>query len=134
VLHEYGIGGRDGTALLVPPDNPAHISHRVAGRGDENRPAIELPIQRLSTVMRKLGHSRITLLKLDVEGAEYSVISDLLELKIDVAQLVLEFHHQLKGYGLRDTEAAISGLNRAGYRVFHVSQTGREYSFLRTPT
>lgn len=133
VLHEYGIGDHDGTARLIPPSNPEHVSHRVAHQGDESRPTVELPIRRLATVLRALGHSHIDLLKLDVEGAEYSVIDEIVEKQIDVAQLVLEFHHQLTGYSLHDTETAISKLDRAGYQVFHVSRTGREYSFLRRP-
>ena len=54
-----------------------------------------IPVATLSTIMREHKHKRISLLKLDVEGSEYSflesMIDDLSCRKVD--QLVLEWHH-----------------------------------------
>jgi hypothetical protein len=68
---------------------------------------------------------------MDIEGAEYDVLSDLLACDVLVRQLLVEFHHGWKDVGLRRTREAIRSLNRAGYRIFHVSSRGGEYSFLR---
>jgi FkbM family methyltransferase len=54
-----------------------------------------LPVKTLSTVMKELGHSRVSLLKLDIEGSEYrfleTMITDGSCLLVD--QLTLEWHH-----------------------------------------
>jgi len=79
--------------------------------------------------MERLGHNHIDVLKMDIEGAEYGVIADLLSCNIRVDQLLVEFHHRWPEVGVQKTKQAIRELNRAGYRIFHISQTGEEYSF-----
>jgi len=130
VLHEWGIASRDGTARFTPPENPEHISHTLLERSRSVREAIEVPVLRLATTLERLGHDRVDILKMDVEGAEYEVIDDLLASRTRVGQLLLEFHHHLEGVPLARTEQSIRGLNAAGYRIFHASPSGREFSFI----
>lgn len=79
--------------------------------------------------MQSLGHDRIDLLKMDIEGAEYSVLRDFLSSGVRVGQLLVEFHHRWPEVGIEKTKKAIRELNQAGYRIFNVSPTGEEYSF-----
>jgi len=131
-LHEWGLGGRDGELSFNPPENPAHISHTLIDRPETAAQSITVPIRRLSTVMSDLGHERLDVLKLDIEGSEYEVISDLIARQIEVEQLLIEFHHQFDSIPLSKTCAAIGQLNSVGYQVFHVSPSGHEVSFIRT--
>jgi FkbM family methyltransferase len=128
VFHDYGIADYDGTCKFFPPQNPSFVSHTIVERGSPS-PAIEVPVHRLSTIMGMLGHRAINLLKMDIEGAEYRVIRDLLASKIRVEQLLIEFHHRWPELGVDKTRAAIRMLNQAGYRIFNVSPSGEEYSF-----
>jgi FkbM family methyltransferase len=128
VFHEYGIASFDGSSRFLPPQNPAHVSHTMLER-DTAWPAIDLPVRRLTTIMESLGHERIDLLKMDIEGAEYGVLSNLLSSDIRVGQLLVEFHHRWPEVGIEKTKKAVQELNRAGYRIFNVSSTGEEYSF-----
>jgi hypothetical protein len=81
--------------------------------------------------MGELGHDKIDLLKMDIEGAEYSVLADLLASHIRVDQLLVEFHHRFPEVGVNKTKGAIKALNAAGYRIFSVSPSGEEFGFLR---
>jgi FkbM family methyltransferase len=128
VFHEYGLADFDGCCTFLPPKDPAHISHTIVQR-DSPWPAIELPVQRLATIMRSLGHDRIDVLKMDIEGAEYDVLGDVLSSGVRVEQLLVEFHHRWPEVGIEKTRKAIQELNCAGYRIFNVSPTGEEYSF-----
>jgi FkbM family methyltransferase len=128
VFHEYGVADFDGNCQFMPPENPAHVSHSVIRKSDSRR-AIQAPVHRLTTIMEKLGHDHIDLLKMDIEGAEYGVVADLLSCNIRIDQLLVEFHHRWPELGVQKTKLAIRELNRAGYRVFHISPTGEEYSF-----
>jgi len=130
VLHAYGVADFDGIAKFVPPVDPGHVSHTLLER-ETPWPAIEVPVHRLTTIMKQLGHQRIDLLKMDIEGAEYAVLSDLLASRIPVNQLLVEFHHRWPGVGPERTKQAIRSLNSAGFRIFHVSASGEEYSFWR---
>jgi FkbM family methyltransferase len=127
-----GMLDHDGTVTFYPPENPDFVSHTIS---PEQYPtsdrAINLPIRRLVSVMTKLGHSQIEVLKMDIEGSEYRVIDDMLRCGIEVGQLLVEFHHRFKGIGVRKTKRAIKALNRRGYRIFAVSKSGEEVSFIR---
>ncbi len=129
VFHPLGVAARDGTARFLPPPNPGHISHSLIERATP-WPAIEVSVHRLTTLLRMLGHERIDLLKMDIEGAEYDVIRDLLDSGISVGQLLVEFHHRWREVEIECTKKTIRELNHAGYRIFHRSPGGDEYSFL----
>jgi hypothetical protein len=81
--------------------------------------------------MREFGHTRLDVLKMDIEGAEYDVITDILATGIEVGQLLIEFHHRFAGVGIERTRQAITALNAAGYRIFFTSESGEEYSLIR---
>jgi FkbM family methyltransferase len=132
VFHAYGVAGFDGNCAFVPPENPAHVSHSIVARAS-SRPAIEVAVHRLGTILKMLGHEQIDLLKMDIEGAEYGVLADMLACGIPVKQLLVEFHHRWPQLGIEKTKEAIRGLNAAGYRIFSVSPSGEEYGFLRLP-
>jgi FkbM family methyltransferase len=129
VFHPYGVAAKDGVYKFNPPTNPYHVSHTIVNR-DSPWPAIELPVYRVSAILQKLGHTKIDLLKMDIEGAEYEVIEDLLDSRITVRQLLVEFHHRWPHVGLDKTKQAIQRLNGAGFEIFSVSPTGEEYGFL----
>ncbi len=128
VFHGYGVADFDGVCKFLPPKDPSHVSHTMLPR-DSPRPAIEVPVYRLSTIMKMLGHTQIDLLKMDIEGAEYGVLADLLACKIRPQQILVEFHHRWPEIGPGKTREAIERLNQAGYRIFNISPSGEEYSF-----
>jgi FkbM family methyltransferase len=128
-FHPYGIADRDGACRFLPPANPAHVSHTTVMRKSAS-PPLELPVKRMRSFLAELQHSRIDLLKMDIEGAEYSVIDDLVGSGIVIRQLLVEFHHRWKEVGLSKTRKAVRKLNAAGYRIFAVSPNGEEYGFL----
>ena len=93
---------------------------------------IEVPAYSLDTITAKLEHDRIDLLKMDIEGAEYEVLDGLIDTQVLPQQLLVEFHHRFVDNGLQRTYAIIDRLRDAGYRIFAISEIGREISFLKT--
>jgi FkbM family methyltransferase len=128
-FHPCGIADRDGVCSFLPPANPAHVSHTMIAR-ESASPPLELPVKRMRSFLAELQHSRLDLLKMDIEGAEYTVIDDLVASGIVVKQLLVEFHHRWKEVGVSKTKQAVRKLNAAGYRIFAVSPNGEEYGFL----
>jgi hypothetical protein len=76
-----------------------------------------LPVKTLKTIMKELGHDRVDILKLDVEGSEYAFLEDAIDTSAldHVQQVTLEWHHFAEDvrYGLGS-----SGSQNAIHTVF----------------
>ena len=134
-LFQYAIADHDGIAKLFPHDNPDFVAHSLIPRKATASQTVEVPLRTLATIMLELGHDHIDLLKMDIEGAEYAVIENLVRERVDIRQLLVEFHHHDRhtdGMSAERTREAVQKLNRAGFKIFHVSPTGEEYSFIKT--
>jgi FkbM family methyltransferase len=128
-LHPYGVAAYDGTARFAPPRKLKFASFSMV-RGGGVGEAVEAPVRRLATLSETLGLPRPDVLKLDIEGAEYPVLGDLLAGELRPAQVLVEFHHRWQEVGARRTREAIGALRRAGYRVAAVSANGLEFTFV----
>ena len=130
-VYPLGLSDHDGVASFAPPRNPRHVSHSmVRAQQRQNADRVEFQVRRLSTLMAQLGHSRLDLLKMDIEGAEYAVIDSLALGGACPRQLLVEFHHHLEGVAVARTERALAQLGQLGYRSFDCQPGGREFSFL----
>jgi len=127
-FHPVGVAAHDGAARFYAPPDPSWVSHSVVPR--EGAAAIEVPVKRLVTLARELGHERLALLKLDVEGAEYEILPDLLASGPPVDQLVIEFHHRFEGVGVARTSHAIARLRAAGFAFVACSRGLEEWCFV----
>ncbi len=91
--------------------------------------AVEVECTDLASLMQKNGHSRIDLLKMDIEGSEYEAIKHLLRRRLPVTQLCVEFHHtNLPGVSRRQTIRTILSLVLRGYRL--IDQSGANHTFI----
>lgn len=129
-FYQYGISDKDGVITFFPPLNPNHVSFSTKAI-EKSQKGIQLPVYCLNSIMDKLGHSKIDLLKIDIEGSEYNVIQDIIKSNLSIKQILVEFHHRLGIYTKEDTRNAINDLRNIGYRIFYISPTGEEYSFIK---
>ena len=127
-VHPWGLAAHDGTATFSLPEHHA-VSFTMTD-GKDAKQVAECAVYRLPTMLEMLQHDRVDLLKMDIEGAEYDVMDDLLANASRIDQLVIEFHHRWKGNS-SPTEQAIDRIEACGLKLFHVSARGLEYSFVR---
>ncbi len=127
VMNPHGVHNIDGTLEFFMPENPQHVSLSYSRK---DTAPMQLPVKRLTTILAERGHQHIDVLKMDIEGSEYAVISELSSKPVPITQLLVEFHHGLHGFSWSDTETALEQLRQMGFILVHVSGTGREYSFL----
>lgn len=129
-FYGFGLADRDGELIFRKPDIPGYFSPSAAfgypGAGER------FPVHQLATIMKKLGHSRIDLLKMDIEGSEYAVIENMCAEAIFPRQLLVEFHHRMAGVGIEKTKASLKRLRQAGYELVSISPRGEEFTMLRT--
>ena len=128
-FYPYGLGNFDGTLSFRKPDVRCYYSPSAVfsypGKGQN------LPVYTLKTIMKNLGHSGIDLLKIDIEGAEYLALENFLSDNIYPKQLLVEFHHRMKGVGIKKTQNMIRLLTENGYEIADVSPRGEEFAFIR---
>lgn len=130
IMHEYGLADFDGDVSFNPPENPDHISHTLLERQATHGRSITVPVRRLRTIMKELGHSQIDILKMDIEGAEYDVIDDLAKSNVRPRQILVEFHHRFPSVGVKRTQDAVEKLRSIGYQLFSVSDSAEEFGFI----
>lgn len=128
---DYGIADHDGTITFHAPANPDHISHTMLDRKLDSE-CIDVQVRELSTILKELGHNKIDILKMDIEGAEYSVIDNLIQNEIEISQILVEFHHRFDQIDISKSQLAIKNLQSSGYKLFDVSSSREEYSFIKS--
>lgn len=134
-FHPWAVTAADGSLTFYPrlrrDGSKSDVMYTMVAEPETAADGIDVPAYSLGSIAGKLGHERIDLLKMDIEGAEYEVLEGLLSSPVLPQQLLVEFHHRFAGLGLERTYALIGRLRDAGYRIFAVSEIGREVSFLR---
>jgi FkbM family methyltransferase len=135
-FHPWAVTGLDGNLILFPRikrDGTKSITmYSLVTADPSSKDKIEVPAFSPSSLLAKLGHDKnnLQIIKIDIEGAEYEVLDDLLKNEINPPQILVEFHHRFAGIGKHRTLETISKLREAGYFLFSISVTGCEYSFI----
>jgi hypothetical protein len=90
----------------------AHGSTFVAGRKT-------YPCRSLEHIFQELNHTEVTVLKMDVEGAEWDVFQDVQWENLRIGQILVEFHDQDAGYTLNSIiRHYLNKLEKAGFFLF----------------
>lgn len=136
-FHPWAVAGEDGTLSLYPRvrknGSLSEMMYTLVPDSASAGNAIHVPAMTVGSIAKKLNHTTIDLLKMDIEGAEYEVIDGILAGELRPRQMLVEFHHRHAGFGPERTEEAVAALRDAGYQIFYVSDNVREVSFLYQP-
>jgi FkbM family methyltransferase len=130
-FHAIGLWSQDRIMRFYAPADPAHVSHSIVNL-QHTTEYFEADCRTLQTVMQTLGHSDLSLLKLDVEGAEYEILASLIDGNIRPAVLCVEFDEGFNplddGYLPRILNM-VSRVKACGYRLTYVD--GWNATFVR---
>ena len=92
VFKPYGLWSEDTSMRFYAPTDPTWVSHSVEKPGgNDSRACFDAPCLRLSTIMKELGHDRIDVLKMNIEGAESAVLDNMMQEGIRPRMLTLTF-------------------------------------------
>ena len=131
-FHPIGLAAFDGQAEFHFPANPEHVSLSMVEQHLEESVPVSCEVRTLKTLLEENGHDRIDLLKIDIEGAEYDVISNVIQNGPLPQYLLAEFHHHFDGISRQQTITSLEQLKRSGYSCFAKDDYGREFSFVNT--
>ncbi len=129
----FGLFNYDGMLTFFMPANSEHVSCSVEEKMDGAMAdtQVQVPVKSFGTIVKELNHTKIDVLKMDIEASEYKVIDDILNSEIEIKQILIEFHHRFANVGINKTKAVIEKLNRNGYLIAGISQSKMEYCFVK---
>lgn len=131
-FYEYGINNETGVVKFYLPINPDFVSGSIIDQKNvttEN--SIDVQMKSFHDIVTDLGHQKIDILKMDIEGAEFNVLKSLFDPNILIDQILIEFHERFLPKGKIKLKNAIKFLQLEGYEIFAISETLEEYSFIR---
>ena len=107
-FYEWGISDQNGTGKFHLPKEEIYVPKNLVGYSDVQEVSgsiiqhegvegeiIDVELKTLKTIMRCLNHETIDLLKMDIEGAEFAVIDEILNSGIVFKELCVEIHNRL---------------------------------------
>lgn len=127
---EYALGVDDGEDVFYLPENENYVSGSLCQHDSLKTQGIKIEKKRLKTIMTELGHKKIDILKIDIEGSEFEVIDNIIEDNIDFSQLCLEIHDRFFDDGLIRLEKMLKKLKGAGYILISMSDNIQELTFI----
>lgn len=102
-------------------------SHNYTGED-----TVEVLTTSLEEVLGATGRDECDILKMDIEGAEYEVLSDLCRSGAirKARQVLIEFHHHCTSHPIEDTLNAVAAIQAGGFTLVHTEN--RNYIFRRS--
>jgi FkbM family methyltransferase len=85
----FGVWSEDAVQRFHAPADPIHVSHSIANL-QQSKEYFDAECRSVPSLMAELGHEKLDLLKLNVEGAEYEVLASLGRLLPRI--LCVQFH------------------------------------------
>jgi FkbM family methyltransferase len=129
----HAVWSADGTLELFAPSNPEHVSYSAMNL-QHTSATIQVTASTVESILRESRVPRLSLLKLDIEGAEYQVLRAMLAANIRPEQLLVEFdqiNQPLTPLFWVELLRALRELRAAGYRL--VRREHANYSFVLLP-
>ena len=116
---DIGLWDVDEKVKFYAPTNPDHVSHSILNL-QKTDAYFEADCKRLSSIMQLYGHAKLDLLKIDIEGAEYRVIESIIDDKLDINIICVEYdevYHPLDNGSIKRIKDSLRGLRNYGYQI-----------------
>jgi FkbM family methyltransferase len=132
-FNDYGINVESGTVEFSLPINQAHVSGSIVTHSElDHQHKIAVKMKSFEDITTGYEHKYIDLLKMDIEGTEYSVMESILTGSARVGQFAIELHERFFDDGTAKTKQFLEVLSDHGYDVFAVSESLEEISLIKS--
>jgi FkbM family methyltransferase len=123
----YALSGRDGEISFSLPRDPRWVSGSEVDLAEDSRDLdrenrITVAGKTLKSMMTELKLERVDLLKIDIEGSEFSALENILADGIPIEEMLIDVHHFLMADGDRLLTHMLNDLERSGFRIFEAEE------------
>lgn len=130
-FYEFGVSNKSGFVDFFLPKKDEYVSGSLVEQENiDLLKKVRIYVKSIKDIMNDLGHKHIDVIKMDIEGSEYDIIVDILNAKISVTQILIEFHDRFYKDGKQKTKQTIKDLYNNGYEIFAISDSFEEISFI----
>lgn len=130
-FYNYGISNKSGSLDFYLPKKNEYVSGSlIAHKNVDSINKVRVRMKSIKDIMNELGHTKIDVLKMDIEGSEYDVIEDILSAHIPISQILIEFHERFYNDGKSMTKRSVHQLSQNRFEIFAVSDSFEEISFI----
>ena len=114
---DVGLWKEEDTLKFYKQKNPDYVSQSVI-KNMFGEDFDTVSVNTIKNIMKLNGHEKIDLLKLDIEGAEVAVLTQMLDNKIYPKYLCIEFDLYLKKKDTNnETQKIVKRLEQVGYKI-----------------
>lgn len=129
----YALAEKDCELEFAIPKNEGWVSGTAAevrndGRDLDMVNKIRVQGRSLRSIMKELGHSKINLLKMDIEGSEFDIMDSCFDGSIEIHQLLLDHHEQMLKNNRRERIRHLDELLKKNYDIFYTNDKGKSLS------
>lgn len=113
-----------GTVKFFKPKEANFVSHSI-NNIDATGNYVEVPAETIQSIMQKLNLTKVDYIKMDIEGAEYEVLENMLADKINFKAIYLEYHYNRNHsvfQDIRNIRQSLDSLAKLGYKVIYCSR------------
>jgi len=130
-FYAYALASEDGTEDFYLPINESNVSGSLIQRSALKEAGISVIKKKLKTIIKELGHEKIDILKMDIEGAEFEVIHDIICDGIEFGQLCIEVHDRFFENGDKRLKDLMKELHGRGYVLASADSKLQEFTFIK---
>lgn len=125
--YPWGLSNEDALKTFYCPSDGVNYSEYFAPWTGNDK--TQMQVYRLSTLMEKIGHDHIDILKMDIEGSEFFALPDILNMGVVFDQLCMETHARIFPDSVDKVRSLKRLLNSHGYLM--VSYSGEDQTYIR---
>ena len=132
-FRNIALWNEDKMVKFFEPSNSKDVSHSINNIQSSNN-FIEVQALCLSSIMKLNKHTYIDYLKIDIEGAEYDIIKDLINKNNNIKVIYLECHYSRSLSPLQNVKRVYKFINKIifhGFEIIHIREN-RYFTLMKT--
>lgn len=124
----YALSDRDSKLFFALPQADRWISGSAADVKQDMRKfdfkgKIQVEGRTIESIMKELGHDRIDLLKIDIEGSEFDVLDEALNKNLNIIEMCVDHHEYMLKHGRKRIIKLLS-LLKENYDIIATGDNG----------